>query len=59
MRYHGDVVDLAETAVYHRFQNAITSVAGAIRARSTGRIHGYIGYVLITLLIVLLLFGKA
>src|SRR5262249_46813504 len=59
MRYRGDVVDIAETAVYHRFQNLVTSIAGAVRARSTGRIHGYIGYVLITLLIVLLLFGKA
>jgi hydrogenase-4 component B len=59
IRYRGDVVDLAETAVYERFQNVVTSAASAIRARSTGRIHGYIGYVLVTLLITLLLFGKA
>ncbi|HTM20261.1 MAG TPA: proton-conducting transporter membrane subunit [Kofleriaceae bacterium] len=59
LRYSGEVVDVAETALYRRFQRMVTSTAGAIRARSTGRIHGYIGYVLVTLLIALLLFGRA
>ena len=30
----------------------------AIRAYSTGRIHGYIGFVLVTLVVALLLFGR-
>jgi hydrogenase-4 component B len=58
LHYRGDVVDLAEMGVYQRVQRTITTVAQAIRARSTGRIHGYIGYVLVTLLVVLLLFGR-
>ena len=56
--YFGEVVDLAETVFYHRLQRGVTASAHAIRAYSTGRIHGYIGFVLITLVIVLLLFGK-
>ncbi len=58
MRFSGEVVDVAELALYQRFQRIVSSVSAAIRARSTGRIHGYIGYVLITLLVVLLLFGR-
>jgi hydrogenase-4 component B len=58
MRYSGEVVDLAEMAVYQRFQRAVTSVSASIRARSTGRIHGYIGFVLATLLVVLMLYGR-
>ena len=56
--YSGEVVDLTETVFYARFKHAVTAVSQAIRARSTGRIHGYIAYVLATLVIVLLLFGK-
>ncbi len=58
MRYQGDVTDLAETALYHRLQRWITDLAQAVRRRSTGRIHGYIAYVLVTLLVTLLLFGS-
>jgi hydrogenase-4 component B len=58
IQYHGEVVDVTEMAVYQRFQAAVTRTAGAIRARSTGRIHGYIGFVLVTLLVVLLLYGR-
>jgi hydrogenase-4 component B len=58
LRYTGEVVDLAEVAVYRRVQRIVTSVSHAMRARSTGRIHGYIGFVLVTLLVVLVLFGR-
>jgi hypothetical protein len=50
-------VDLAETQIYHRVQLGITVLSQAIRARSTGRIHGYIGFVLGALFVALLLFG--
>ncbi|MFI5379488.1 MAG: proton-conducting transporter membrane subunit [Tepidisphaerales bacterium] len=56
--YSGEVVDVAETVFYHRLQRGITAGAHAIRAYSTGRIHGYIGFVLVTLVAALLLFGK-
>ena len=50
-------MDLAETQIYHRIEHGITELAQAIRARSTGRIHGYIGFVLGALFVALLLFG--
>jgi hydrogenase-4 component B len=56
--YTGEVVDIAETMLYHRLKRWVTATAHAIRAYSTGRIHGYIGYVLVTLVIALLLFGR-
>ena len=56
--YSGEVIDITETVFYARFKHAVTAVSQAIRARSTGRIHGYIAYVLATLVIVLLFFGK-
>ncbi len=55
--YVGEVVDLAETVIYSRLKRWLTDGAAFIRAYSTGRIHGYIGYVLVTLVITLLLFG--
>ena len=58
IHYASEVVDLAETTLYHRVQHAVVSASAAIRARSTGRIHGYIGFVLVTLLVVLVLFGR-
>jgi len=57
IRYAGEVVDLAETQIYHRVQRGITELSRTIRARSTGRIHGYIGFVLGALFVALLLFG--
>ena len=57
MHYSGEVVDLAETQIYHRIQRTISALSQGIRARSTGRIHGYIGLVFGTLLVALLLFG--
>jgi hydrogenase-4 component B len=57
LRYTGEVVDVAEMAVYRRLQRAVTQVSHAIRERSSGRVHGYIGFVLVTLLVVLLLYG--
>lgn len=57
IHYSGEIVDLAETHIYHRVQREITALARAIRDRSTGRIHGYIGWVLGTLVVALLLFG--
>jgi hydrogenase-4 component B len=56
--YKGEVVDLAETVFYARIKHWITAGSHAIRARSTGRIHGYIGFVLVTLVVALLLFGR-
>jgi hypothetical protein len=50
-------VDLAETQIYHRAERGISALSQAIRARSTGRIHGYIGFVLGALFVALLLFG--
>jgi hydrogenase-4 component B len=58
LRWEGDVVDLAETELYQRLQAGVMRTARAVRSRSTGRIHGYIAYVLITLLLTLLAFGK-
>jgi hydrogenase-4 component B len=57
IHYAGEVVDLAETQIYHRVQRGISSLSESIRARSTGRIHGYIGFVLAALFVALLLFG--
>jgi hydrogenase-4 component B len=57
IRYAGEVVDLAETQIYHRVQWGITALSQTIRARSTGRIHAYIGFVLGALFVALLLFG--
>ena len=50
-------MDLAETQIYHRIERGISRLSQAIRARSTGRIHGYIAFVLGTLFVALLLFG--
>ncbi len=57
LRYEGEVFDLSETVIYSRLKRWATEGAQAIRARSTGRIHGYVGYVLVTLVVTLLLFG--
>jgi hydrogenase-4 component B len=57
--YTGEVVDLAETVFYARLKRWITSSAHGIRVYSTGRIHGYIAFVLVTLVVLLLLFAKA
>jgi hydrogenase-4 component B len=57
IHYAGEVVDLAETQIYHRVEWGISSLSRAVRARSTGRIHGYIGFVLGALFLALLLFG--
>jgi hydrogenase-4 component B len=56
--YTGDVTDLTETVFYSRAKHWVTAGSQTIRAWSTGRIHGYIGIVLVTLVIVLLLFGN-
>ncbi len=57
--YTGEVVDLAETMLYARLKRWINASAHGIRVYSTGRIHGYIAFVLVTLVIALLLFAKA
>ena len=57
--YTGDVVDLAETMLYARVKRWVTASAHEIRTYSTGRIHGYIAFVLVTLVVSLLLFAKA
>jgi hydrogenase-4 component B len=59
IHYAGEIVDLAETEIYHRVERHISALSQAIRARSTGRIHGYIGFVLGALFVALLLFGVA
>ena len=56
--YAGEVVDLAETMLYARLKSWITLTAHEIRTYSTGRIHGYIGFVLVTLVVALLLFAR-
>jgi hydrogenase-4 component B len=55
--YAGEVVDLAETHVYQRAWLAMAAISQTIRARSTGRIHGYILFVLGALFVTLLVFG--
>ncbi len=57
IHYAGEVVDLAETHVYQRVERDVSALAQTIRARSTGRIHGYILFVLGALFVALLLFG--
>ena len=57
IHYAGEIVDLAETHVYHRVAREISALAQALRARSTGRIYGYIGFVLAALFVALLLSG--
>ena len=57
IHYAGEVVDVAETHVYHRVQEGISNVARVIRVRSTGRIYGYIAFVLGALFVTLLVFG--
>ena len=57
IQYSGEVVDFAETHIYHRVQRSITAISQNIRDASTGRIHGYIGFVLGALFVALLLFG--
>jgi len=59
LRYAGEVVDLAETVLYARVKHAVATLSRGVRARSTGRIHGYIGYVLLALLATLLLYGRS
>jgi hydrogenase-4 component B len=54
----GEVVDLAETVLYARLKRWVTEGAHFVRAYSTGRIHGYIGFVLVTLVVTLLLFAR-
>jgi len=57
IRYAGEIVDLAETHIYHRIQRDVSALSQTIRARSTGRIYGYIGFVLGALFVALLLIG--
>ena len=57
IHYAGEVVDLAEMHVYQRIERDVSALAQAIRARSTGRIHGYILFVLGALFVALLVFG--
>jgi hydrogenase-4 component B len=57
IHYAGEIVDLAETHIYHRIEREISALAQAIRAKSTGRIYGYIGFVLGALFVALLLSG--
>ena len=57
IHYAGEIVDLAETQIYHRVEREISALSRTIRARSTGRIYGYIGFVLGTLFVALLLIG--
>jgi hydrogenase-4 component B len=59
LHYAGEIVDLAETHVYHRVERDVAALAQLIRARSTGRIYGYILFVLGALFVALLLFGVA
>ena len=59
IHYSEEVADLAETQIYDRMSRVIGRLSLAIRARSTGRIHGYIGFVLATLVLTLIIFGRA
>ena len=58
LRYAGEVVDVAETVLYAKVRHSIVAASHAVRSRSTGRIHGYIGYVLLALIGTLLICGR-
>ena len=57
IHYAGEVVDLADTQIYHRGQRGTTVPPRTIGLATTGRIHGSIGFVLGALFVALLLFG--
>ncbi|MFI5243934.1 MAG: proton-conducting transporter membrane subunit [Gemmatimonadales bacterium] len=57
IRYAGEIVDLSETHLYQRVTDGISVLARTLRVRSTGRIYGYIAFVLGALFVALLLFG--
>jgi hydrogenase-4 component B len=57
IHYAGEIVDLAETHIYHRLERDIAAISQTIRARSTGRIYWYIAFVLGALFVALLLIG--
>jgi hydrogenase-4 component B len=57
IHFAGEIVDLAETEIYHRVEREISALSQTIRTRSTGRIYGYIGFVLGALFVALLLLG--
>ena len=58
LAYHGEIVDLTETMLYDKLRKWLKTSSEAIRTYSTGRIHGYVSYVLGTLVFVLLVFGR-
>jgi hydrogenase-4 component B len=58
LAYRGEVVDLAESMLYARVKKWVNATAAEIREYSTGRIHGYIGFVLVTLVVALLVFAR-
>jgi hydrogenase-4 component B len=58
LHYQSDVSDLAQIHFYNRLQTGVMRTAAGIRKWSTGSIHAYIAYVLITLLLTLLVFGR-
>ncbi len=49
---------MAETVLYAKVRHSIVAASHAVRSRSTGRIHGYIGYVLLALIGTLLICGR-
>ncbi len=59
LRYVGEVMDVAEMQIYRRFWKGVTVISRLIRIRTTGRIYGYIGFVLGALFVTLLVFGSA
>jgi hypothetical protein len=58
LHWKSEMVDLSQVHFYDRLQGTVTRFAHAIRKRSTGRIHDYIGFVLVTLILALLVFGR-
>jgi hydrogenase-4 component B len=57
IHFAGEIVDLAETEIYHRVEREISALSQTVRTRSTGSIYGYIGFVLGALFVALLLLG--
>jgi len=58
LRWHGEVVDLAGSELYDRILSGVMRVSHGLRDRSTGHVHGYIGFLLVTLLVTLVVFGR-
>lgn len=52
--YQGDLKPVFEDLIYHPATNFFIKIAGKMRSMQSGSIHLYLGYILITLVILLI-----